>query len=66
MSKLLLFLELLISDIFHFYDNPDRKLIKSDDTHYVAPEGRRSISPTVGVIKDDPEKGGDTYLHRKG
>jgi hypothetical protein len=60
-----LFIELAVNDIFHFGDNPDRKLVKSDDRHYVAPEGRRAINPTVAVIKDDPPKDQSTYLNQK-
>lgn len=47
-----LFVNLLVGSIFHFGDAPDRKLIKSDDKHYVAPEGRHSIHPHVAVISD--------------
>ena len=65
MQGFLLFLELVVDDIFHFFDRPDRKLVKSDDTHYVAPEGRRAISPTVAVVKDEPQKDQPTYLNQK-
>lgn len=50
-----LFIQLFISTIFHFYGNPERKLIKSDDSHYIAPEGRRSINPFTLVFEDPIE-----------
>lgn len=50
MSKL--FINLIVSQIFHFYGAPERKLIKSDDSHYIAPEGRRSINPFTLVFED--------------
>jgi len=46
-----LFSKILIGGMFHFGDKPDRILIKSDKTHYVAPEGRRVIHPHVAVIE---------------
>ncbi len=52
-NKLTLFNELHEGDVFHFYDKPDRKLIKSNSKHYIAPEGRRLISLTVLVKKDE-------------
>jgi|WetSurMetagenome_2_1015567.scaffolds.fasta_scaffold46014_10 hypothetical protein len=60
-----LFIELAVNDIFHFHDKPERKLVKSDDRHYVAPEGRRVISPSVAVMKDDSPKNQPTYLNQK-
>lgn len=52
-----LFIELLIGDWFHFYDKPERQLMKSDHSHYISPEGRRPISPFVLIFKDaQPEK----------
>jgi hypothetical protein len=60
-----LFIELVVGDIFHFGGSSDRKLIKSDVRHYVAPEGRRAISPTVAVIKDEAPKNQSTYLNQK-
>jgi hypothetical protein len=56
--KIKLFLELKKSQIFHFYDKPGRKLVKSDSSHYVGPEGRRRISPTVLVVEDKDKRGG--------
>lgn len=57
-SKPTLFNRLERGDIFHFYDTPDRKLIKSDVRHYVGPGGRRVISPTVLVFKDEATTNG--------
>lgn len=58
MAILKLFSELLRGEWFHFYDNPSRKLIKNDDTHYVSPTGRHLIHPHVLIIgeKDKASK----------
>lgn len=55
-----LFIRYLQGDWFHYYDKPDRGLMKLDDNHYIAPEGRRVISPLTLVfdhkIKVEPRK----------
>jgi hypothetical protein len=48
-----LFIRLLTGDWFHFYDRPDRLLMKTDNSHYIAPEGRKMIHPFVAVVKHD-------------
>lgn len=48
-KTLKLFSELTINALFRFLDKPGRILIKSDSTHYIAPEGRRVIHPHVLV-----------------
>lgn len=48
--------------LFHFYDNPERILIKSDKNHYVAPEGRHPIHPYVLVVQEKSEADGGTRL----
>ena len=50
--NLKLFMQLAKSTIFHFGDKPARKLIKSDSSHYVAPEGPRLIHPHVLVFPE--------------
>lgn len=57
-----LFVELLKSTVFYFYDKPGRKLIKSDNSHYIAPEGRRSINPFVLVFEDRIKKFGKSIF----
>lgn len=47
-----LFLELITGTIFYFYDQPRRKLIKSDQFHYIAPEGPHQIHPYVAVFPE--------------
>jgi hypothetical protein len=63
-----LFIELLVGQFFHFYDTPERKLIKSDSSHYISPEGtRRLISPFVAVFTDNLiKKQKSIYDHTKG
>ena len=46
-----LFSKLLNGVPFHFGDKPNRMLIKSDRTHYFAPEGRKVINPHVGIFE---------------
>lgn len=53
MAILKLFVELLRGEWFHFYEEPSRKLIKNDDTHYVSPTGRHLIHPHVLVFGED-------------
>lgn len=61
-----LFSQLLSGELFHFGDKPNRLLIKSGRSHYVAPEGRRKIDPHVAVIPDDhrEEVGGESIFER--
>lgn len=48
-----LFARFLIGELFHYYSEPDRKLMKSDSNHYIAPGGhRRVISPSVLVFHE--------------
>ncbi len=52
-----LFVELFRGQLFHFGDKPDRRLIKSDDSHFVSPTGTlRKISPYVAVIPEEPKE----------
>lgn len=64
--SLKLFKSLKLGRLFTFGDKPNRLLIKSDDSHYVAPEGRRSIHPHVAVIEKEvkTQPGGKT-IHQK-
>jgi hypothetical protein len=66
MAILKLFVELMKSEIFYFYDRPDRKLVKSDSNHYAAPEGRRVISPTVAIFQDQNHGSGIPMNNSKG
>ena len=50
-----LYCKLIRGMMFHFYDNPTRHLIKSDDNHYVDPLGLRKIHPHVAVISEVPK-----------
>jgi hypothetical protein len=61
-----LFINLLSNSVFHFGDNAQRILIKSDPTHYIAPEGRRSIHPHVAVIEHTfkTQPGGKTIFEK--
>lgn len=61
-----LFNTLKRSDIFYFGDKPNRWLIKQDSTHYVAPEGRRSIHPHVAVYEVRPDSSKSTHDKTKG
>jgi hypothetical protein len=45
--SLKLFCELTKNAVFNFVDKPGRILIKEDQNHYIAPEGRRVIHPHV-------------------
>ena len=47
-----LFIELIQGTLFHFYDKRNRKLIKMNKDHYVAPEGVHKINPHVAVVQD--------------
>lgn len=60
-----LFTELAKGSMFHFYDRPDRILIKEDKAHYISPEGRRRIDPYVAVVERKPVKDQSTYLNKK-
>jgi len=64
-----LFIELANYEWFHYGDKPERKLMKSDSSHYICPEGRRGINPLVAVFTDvmkteTPRK--SIYNHTKG
>jgi len=50
-----LFIELPIGTWFHFYDTPERKLLKSNGSHYISPEGRRTLNQFVAVFPDKME-----------
>jgi hypothetical protein len=57
MGKIKLFVELFIGSIFHFYDTPERKLIKSGEIEYLAPDTTtKKISPSVAVFEDQPKR----------
>lgn len=47
-----LFVDLLTGDWFHFGDKPERKLLKSDQNHYISPEGRRAANKHVAIFSD--------------
>lgn len=55
MFILKLFSELVRGEWFFFYENPSRKLIKNDSTHYISPTGRHQIDPNILVFKERPE-----------
>jgi len=49
-----LFITILTGEFFHYYDRPDRKLIKLDQGRYITPEGViKRIDPYVAVFSDD-------------
>jgi len=50
-----LFIRLLKTEMFHFYDTPQKKLVKIDECHYIGPQGIRTISPTVLVVREKHE-----------
>lgn len=45
---------------FFFGDRPDRLLIKDDDNHYIAPEGRHVTHPHVLVFQRKSKANGGT------
>ena len=49
-----LFNNLTVGSWFHFYDTPERKLLKLGDCSYLGPnrEGDKKISPTVAIVPD--------------
>jgi len=47
-----LFVELIWGTLFHFRGDSNRKLIKSDDNHYISTTGRHVIHPHVAVEAD--------------
>lgn len=61
-----LFKDVFGGDLFYFYDKPNRKLIKSNDTHYIAPEGRRQCNPGVLVFTGPHVPGKSFYDNIKG
>ncbi len=50
-----LFCQIPKGTAFHFYDTPERVLVRSNGTHYVAPEGRHKIHPHVLVVQEKSE-----------
>jgi len=52
-----LFNELAINEWFHYGDKPERKLMKSDSSHFVspAPVSIRKSHPHVAVVPDKME-----------
>jgi hypothetical protein len=61
-----LFMEILSGMVFHFGDKPDRKLIKSNSSHYIAPEGRRTADPHVAVVPDTQNSARSIYDQTEG
>lgn len=61
-----LFIRLLNGALFYFYNRPERKLIKQDPSHYIAPEGRRSINPFTLVFQDKTKPRISIFDHTKG
>lgn len=56
-----LFINLLRGDAFHYGDQPDRILMKTDDDVYTGPMGEHHIDPYVAVIPQYPrESKGDS------
>ena len=55
MPGLKLFVELIRGEWFHFGDKPDRKLMKTGDKTYFAPERNRHSDPHVAVVPDKVE-----------
>lgn len=48
-----LFINIPKDDWFHFYDQPDRHLMKTDDSHYLTPTGSfRPMHPYVAVVPE--------------
>ena len=56
--KIKLFSQIMKGTAFFFIDKPDRILVKSNKSHYIAPEGRRQAHPHVLVAEKKPEKSG--------
>ena len=61
-----LFVELIVGSIFHFYDKPDKPMVKSDPSHAIGETGRRRMSPTVGIFEDRPDAVKSIYDQTKG
>lgn len=60
-----LFTKLMNGTLFHFGDNPERKLIKDGNTHYVSPTGRHQIHPHVAVVPDQsPSQWRDSFYNQ--
>ena len=57
-----LFCEIEKGTAFHFYGNPERVLIRSNGSHYIAPEGRHKIHPHVLVVQEKSEADDGTKL----
>jgi hypothetical protein len=47
-----LFIKLIRGEWFYFLQNKNRKLVKSDDSHYIGPTGRRKINPFTLVFRE--------------
>lgn len=60
MGILKLFSQVAKGASFFFGDKPDRILIKDDDAHYVAPEGRHVINRNVAVMETKSKPNGGT------
>ena len=55
-----LFQSLSVGTIFHYGDNPVRKLVKKDATHAISVTGTHVVHPHVLVV---PEFQEDTWKH---
>ncbi len=52
-----LFNRLKIGDWFHFYQSPERKLLKVGERQYLSPSGTfQSLDPGVAIFPDKLEK----------
>jgi hypothetical protein len=60
-----LFCEVEKGTAFHFYDKPERVLIRSNGSHYISPEGRRKIHPHVLVFQEKSEADNEIKLFNK-
>lgn len=61
-----LFIEILIDGLFHFYDKPDNKKVKSDSSHYISETGRHVIHPHVAVVEDKTQPRKSIYDQTQG
>ena len=61
-----LFIQLRVSDLFTFYQNPNKKLIKLDGSHYVHPMGVKKIDPHVAIFTEETSDGRSSIFTDEG
>lgn len=61
-----LFIEILTGGLFHFYDKPNNKLVKSDGSHFVSETGIHRIHPHVAIVEDKTEPRKSIYDQTQG